>query len=163
MVEGEKENCLQTMQTAVCEEDKLNEGHKRVYGVCDLSNADREIDKLDKDGQQRTQVDDNGNSPNNEDDSSSRYPFPPGFGPCFHGETLAAKKTCEKGGLKFDGCDEDIVLSAFITKAKVKSRNRDRGIKVNVRRLDRKGNIELFDAMRDVGLYKDRIRSAYPR
>ncbi|MED6226889.1 hypothetical protein PIB30_108180, partial [Stylosanthes scabra] len=31
--------------------------------------------------------------------------------------------TCENGGMKFENCDEDILLSAFIMKSNLKSRN----------------------------------------
>ncbi|MED6210802.1 hypothetical protein PIB30_067573 [Stylosanthes scabra] len=46
------------------------------------------------------------------------------------GEALATKETCEEGGMKFDDCDEDVVLSA-LTKTKVKSRSRIGGIDGN--------------------------------
>ncbi|MED6210801.1 hypothetical protein PIB30_067572 [Stylosanthes scabra] len=46
------------------------------------------------------------------------------------GEALATKETCEEGGMNFDDCDEDVVLSA-LTKTKVKSGNKIGGIDGN--------------------------------
>ncbi|MED6119371.1 hypothetical protein PIB30_011174 [Stylosanthes scabra] len=135
---------------------------------------------MDRDGKQKTQVDDIGSCPNNQEDSSSNCPFPLGFGPCSpilhvhgskkegelekrnemrmifnkghetstcpidgdeddiqqadsfeRGEALAVKETCEEAGVKFEDCDKDMVLSAFITKAKAKSKNRVGGIDGN--------------------------------
>ncbi|MED6179989.1 hypothetical protein PIB30_006106 [Stylosanthes scabra] len=39
-------------------------------------------------------------------------------------EAIIVKETYEEGGMNFEACDEDVVLSAFIMKSNAKTRNR---------------------------------------